>query len=332
MDFGPLMDPAVNAAFQNFSPAATPILARGEFLDSMPWYFILISLLFLGFSPKHGLRLAVLFGINSGLNEALKLALHMPRPYWVSPSVKAFSAHSSFGFPSGAAMTGAAIYGYIAWAIRRNWAIILCGILFIATSLARIFAGIHFALDVVGGWVIGALLLAAFLLAAPKVDRYSQTMSWPFRLAGMVLIAAVPILVVIPAYLSLGGWHLPPAWAELALQQTGARINPAQIRYAWGASGIVFGSLLGYELMRARGGWEPPSDLKRRTAVVLLGTGSVLLANQLLPLAWMFSGITTTVPQLASFLTMACVAFWLMGCLPLVAGRAGFGKRGGKLS
>jgi membrane-associated phospholipid phosphatase len=327
MDFGTLMDPAVNAAFQNFSPAATPMLAQGEFLDSMPWYLLLISLLFLGYSPNHGLQLAVLFGINSGLNEATKLALHMPRPYWVSSSVKAFSAHSSFGFPSGAAMTGAVIYGYMALAIRRWWATLLCGILLLATSLARIFAGIHSPLDVVGGWIIGALLLLVFLLAAPKVESYSQTLTWQLRLAGIVLVAAVPILAVIPAYLSLGGWHLPPAWAELALLQTGSRINPAQIRYAWGASGIVLGSLLGYELMRAQGGWEPTADLKRRTAVVLVGTGSVLLANQLLPLAWSLSGISAMVPQLATFLSTACVAFWLMGCLPLIAGRAGFGKK-----
>jgi hypothetical protein len=64
MDLGLLMDPAANAAFQNLSPAATPMLARGEFLDSMPWYFMLSSLLFLGVNPKHGLRMAVLFGIK----------------------------------------------------------------------------------------------------------------------------------------------------------------------------------------------------------------------------------------------------------------------------
>jgi hypothetical protein len=285
--------------------------------------------MFFGYHPKHGLRLTVLFGINSGLNEALKLAAHMPRPYWVSLSVKAFSAHSSFGFPSGAAMTGTVIYGYMAWAVRRRWATLLCGILFLATSLVRIFAGIHFPLDIIGGWIFGALLLMAFLLAAPKVEELAQTLTWPARLAGIVLVAAVPILVVIPAYLSLSGWHLPPAWAELALQQTGARINPAQIRYAWGASGIVLGSLLGYELMLSLGGWETPANLKQRTAVVLVGTGSVLIVNQVLPLAWSLSGIAAMMPQLATFLSMAGVAFWLTGCLPLIAGRAGIGRKEG---
>ncbi len=327
MDFGLLMDPAVNAASQNFSPAATQILTQGEFLDSMPWYFILISLLFLGYHPKHGIRLAVLFGINSGLNEALKLAAHMPRPYWVSSSVKAFSAHSSFGFPSGAAMSGVAVYGYIAWAVRRWWIALICVLLLLAASLVRIFAGIHFPLDIVGAWIIGALLLVAFLLAAPKIEGLAHTLTWPYRLAGIVLVAAVPIIVVIPPFLSLAGWQLPQAWAELALQQTGAEINPAQIRFAWGGSGIILGSLLGYELMLWRGGWEPPADLIQRSAVVLVGTASVLLANQVIPLILSLSGIAATMPPMSTFLSMAGVTFWLAGCLPLVARRAGFGKK-----
>ena len=104
LDFGRLLDPGINIAVQSFSPAVTAFFTRGEFLDSMPWYFLIISF---GLHPRYGVRLATLFGLNVGLNEAVKLAGHMPRPYWVSAGVEAFSSHSSFGFPSGAAMYGA---------------------------------------------------------------------------------------------------------------------------------------------------------------------------------------------------------------------------------
>jgi hypothetical protein len=91
-----LMDPGINVAFQQFSPALTSFFTQGEFLDSMPWYFLLISLITFGLHPRYGVRLAMLFGLNSGLNEAVKLACRLPRPYWVSAAVKGFSAHSSF--------------------------------------------------------------------------------------------------------------------------------------------------------------------------------------------------------------------------------------------
>jgi membrane-associated phospholipid phosphatase len=318
------MDPGIIGAVQNFSPPITSFFAQGLFLDSMPWYFLVISVITFGLHPRYGVRLATLFGLNVGLNEAAKLALHMPRPYWVSAAVKAFSAQSSFGFPSGAAMSGMVMYGYIATAVRRWWVILLCVILLLVTSLARIVAGIHFLLDILGGWLFGILLLLVFLLAMPKAEEYAGRLRWPSRLALSALVAAVPVLLVVPAWLSLGGWQVPDAWIALARQQTGAAINPASIQFAYGAAGIIFGSLIGYEFLRSRGGWCPPADRKQRAAVVATGTLSVLLANAALPVVWVSLHIAALSPPLVPFLSMAGVSFWLMGCVPSLAAKAGF--------
>ena len=326
MDFGLLMDPGINIAVQNFSPPVTAFFTRGEFLDSMPWYFLIISVISFGLHPRYGVRLATLFGLNVGLNEAAKLACHMPRPYWVSAAVTGFSAHSSFGFPSGAAMSGAVMYGYIAVQVRRCPVVIVCGILLLATSLVRIFSGIHFLLDIFGGWILGFFLLAVFLLAAPKAEEYAGRLSRPARLALFVFVSAIPILLVVPAYVSLGGWQVPAPWIEFARQQTGTVIHPDRIQYAWGAAGIIFGSLFGYEFLKSRGGWNPPADLKRRAGVVFAGTISVLLVNVAIPNVWMYLGIKALSPQLAVFLSMAVVTFWLMAGVPTLAAKAGFTK------
>ena len=324
MEFGLLMDPGINIAVQNFSPAVTVFFTRGEFLDSMPWYFLIISIITFGLHPRYGVRLAALFGLNVGLNEAAKLACHMPRPYWVSAAVTAFSAHSSFGFPSGAAMSGAVMYGYIALQVRRYQIVIICCILFLVSSMVRIFSGIHFFTDILGGWILGFLLLAVFLLAAPKAEEYVGQLSRPARLAFFVIVSAIPILLVVPAYVSLGGWQVPAPWIELARQQTGAVIHPVRIQFAWGAAGIILGSLTGYEYLLSRGGWSPPADWKRRAGVVLAGTISVLLLNAAIPSVWVFLGITALLPPLAVFLSMAGVTFWLVAGVPSLAAKAGY--------
>jgi membrane-associated phospholipid phosphatase len=324
MDFGFLMDPGINSAVQNFSPPVTSFLAQGVFLDSMPWYFLIISIITFGLHPRYGVRLATLFGMNIGLNEAAKLAFHMPRPYWVSTAVRAFSTQSSFGFPSGAAMSGMVMYGYIAAAVRRWWVILLCGILLFATSIARIAAGIHFLLDILGGWLFGIILLAVFLLAVPKAEEYAGRLSRPARTALVVLVSAIPVLLVVPAFLSPGGWQVPEAWITLARQQTGAVIKPASIQFAYGASGVILGSLAGYEFLSSRGGWSPPADRKQRAGVFAAGTLSVLLVNAALPGVWVSLGIATLSPPLATFLSMAGVSLWLMAGVPSVAAKAGF--------
>ena len=320
-----LMDPGHVAAIQNLVPPVTAFFGRFDFLDSMPWYFIVISFLTLGLHPRYGVRLAMLFGLNSGLNEAIKLACHLPRPYWVSAAVTAYSSGSSFGLPSGAAMYGAAMYGYIAAVIRKWWVVLVCIALLLTAGISRFLLGIHFVLDVLGGWIFGLLLLVVFLLAMPRAEAFTARLSRPSRIALFVAVAAVPLLLVIPPYLSLAGWQLPAAWAALALQQTGSLIDPpVRIQYAYGASGIIIGSLCGYEYLRSYGGWNPPRALKRRVMVLVLGTLSALVVNEGIPVVWDIIGLTAVIPHLATFLSMAVVTFWLMACVPLLANKAGF--------
>ncbi len=324
MDYGLLMDPGINAAVQHFSAPLTSFFVQFLVLDSMPWYLLVISVITFGLHPRYGVRLTTLFGINDGFNEALKLAFHMPRPYWVAESVRAYSAQSSFGFPSGAAMYGMALYGYIAAVIRRFWAYILCGILLLLTSLARIFAGIHFVLDILGGWFFGIVILILFLLVWPKVEEFAARLSLPGRLLLYAGISAVPLLLVYPAFLSLGSWQLPGAWADLAIRQTGSAVDPAHNLYASYSAGLIFGGLTGYDFLTSRGGWNPPEDWKRRAAVVISGTLSVLCIAALLPVLLVALGIAAFSDPLAGFLSMAGTTFWLMAVVPSLSKSAGF--------
>lgn len=319
-----MMDPGINVAVQHISPALTHFASLGEFLDSTPWYLLIISVIYLGLHPRLGIRLAVLFGLTAGINEALKLACHLPRPYWVSPAVQVFSDHSSFGFPSGAAMYGAVIYGYIASMVQRWWAVLACALLLISTSLVRVFVGVHFVMDIFGGLIFGFLLLLFFFLAEPWIERYAGTLSLFGRCVGIILLAAIPLLLVIPAYLSLGDWQVPASWIMIAYQQTGTEINPVSIQYAWGATGIILGSLAGYEVLLSYGGWAPPVDPLKRSVVILAGTVSVLLLNELIIVVRSVPDLPVPFDQGAHVLSMAIVLFWLTCCVPLIARRAGF--------
>jgi len=321
-----LMDPGIIAAVQNFSPGLTIGMTKGEILDTMPWYLLVFSLITFGLHPRFGMRLATLFGINVGLNEAVKLAFHLPRPYWVSDVVSAASAHSSFGFPSGAAQYGIVVYGYIAVTIRRFWVVLLCIILLLLTSFVRIFSGIHFFLDMIGGWIIGLLLLSAFLLLVPKVEEYAPRLSRPVRIALIFLVSTIPLILAIPGLLSLDDWQIPTLWLELAKMQTGKVIHPDMIQFSCGAAGIILGSLLGYEFLSSQGGWNPPEERKIRILVVIVGTIAVLLFNALLQTGFKGIGFTSVSPLLETFLRMTVVLFWLIGCVPLLAKKAGYSE------
>jgi membrane-associated phospholipid phosphatase len=319
-----LMDPGINSAAQNLSPVLTTLIAEGRFLDTTVIYLLVIAALYLGFHPRDGIRLAVLFGITAGINEALKLAFHLPRPYWVSNAVKAYAAHSSFGFPSGAAMGSAVMYGYISLVVRRWWVFVICGILLVWTVLARIFAGVHFLLDIIGGLLFGSLILILSLQAFQRIETWAGSLSLRARILGIFLVSLFPLIVVIPAYFSLASWQVPSSWAVTAMEQTGQVLNPVHIGYAWTATGILLGSLLGYQCLLMRGGWSPPASLVKRCIVVAVGMKSILIMDTWVPEVLRIPGHATFPPELCDLGSMTLICFWITACIPLIAQWAGF--------
>jgi membrane-associated phospholipid phosphatase len=319
-----LMDPGINIAAQNISPALTMLIAAGHILDTTAVYLLVIAALYLGFHPRHGIRLAVLFGITAGINEALKLVFHLPRPYWVSNAVKAYATLSSFGFPSGGAVGNVVMYGYIAMVVRRWWVFGICGILFAWTVLARIFAGVHFLLDIIGELLFGSLILILSLQAFPKIETWAGGLSVRARILGIFLVSLFPLIVVIPAYFALAGWQVPLSRVVTAMEQTGQVLNPVQIGYAWTATGILLGSLLGYQCLLMRGGWSPPADPVRRCIVVAAGMVSILITNSLVPGILQMSGLMQFPPGLCDLVSMTLICFWITAGIPLIASCAGF--------
>lgn len=93
-----------------------------------------------------------------------KYALFRPRPDFIT-EVTAFSP----SFPSGHATGATAVYGFLAYIIMRGrhrmeerfelayWAAVMA----LLIGFSRVFLGVHYASDVVAGWLVGLLWLLA---------------------------------------------------------------------------------------------------------------------------------------------------------------------------
>lgn len=91
------------------------------------------------------------------LNAFIKELFHIPRP-----SIEHLMQAEGWSFPSGHAQMAMVLWGWLAWEIHRRWAYWTAGVLIVAIAASRVYLGVHYPQDVLGGILIGFLTLVAF--------------------------------------------------------------------------------------------------------------------------------------------------------------------------
>ncbi|MEV7341027.1 phosphatase PAP2 family protein [Streptomyces sp. NPDC093544] len=112
--------------------------------------------------------------LGTVVQQGLKAAIGRERPVWPDP---VDSAHYA-AFPSGHAMTATVVCGLLLWLLHlydagdtlRRTALALAVVSVVGVGLTRVWLGVHWPSDVVGGWLLGALMVA---LAVASYERWA---------------------------------------------------------------------------------------------------------------------------------------------------------------
>ncbi|MEU8932423.1 phosphatase PAP2 family protein [Streptomyces sp. NPDC048409] len=118
---------------------------------------------------RTALWLAVTCALGTIAQQTLKAAVGRPRPEWHDPVASADYA----AFPSGHTMTATVVCGLLLWLLHRcgtgralrRTALIAAGLSVAGVGLTRVWLGVHWPSDVLGGWLLGSLVVALAVLA-----------------------------------------------------------------------------------------------------------------------------------------------------------------------
>ena len=154
------------------SDFATPI---AKFITNFGGAIFLITLtvilVILIKNKKIGLSIFSNLIIITVLNQLLKRILQRPRP-----TEFRIIEETGYSFPSGHSMVSMAFYGYLIYLIYKyvenkyvKWtSIVLLSILICSIGVSRIYLGVHYTSDVLGGFLVSISYLILFISTVNK--------------------------------------------------------------------------------------------------------------------------------------------------------------------
>jgi membrane-associated phospholipid phosphatase len=291
------------------------------FLGSENFFFLILPLVYWSIDAAIGLQVAFVLVTSNAANSIFKVVFAAPRPFWVSSEVRAMSVETSFGVPSGHAQNAIAMWGIMAyglgkhlarhWAKRLAWVIAILLTLFI--GLSRLYLGMHFIQDVLAGWLIGGLLLLAFVLLWNPVSAWILQRS----LMQQIGLAFVMSLIII----ALGAWNvdhlsgyvLSQEWMDNAVR-SGAAPDPISMENFLTSAGSFFGIAAGAAWIASRGGFQTAGPVEKRALRYVIGLIGILIL-------WMGLGeVFPRDPNLISYVLRyfryTLVGLWVMAGAP----------------
>ena len=122
-------------------------------------------------NKKIGITIPINLVLITIINQALKNILQRPRP-----TEFRIIEETGYSFPSGHSMVSMAFYGYLIYLVYKyvknkyiKWSIIvLLSILICTIGISRIYLGVHYTSDVLGGFLVSISYLILFISTVNK--------------------------------------------------------------------------------------------------------------------------------------------------------------------
>jgi membrane-associated phospholipid phosphatase len=284
-----------------------------SFLGTEDFFFLVLPLIYWCLDANLGLRVGFILITSNVVNNVFKLMFAGPRPYWVSDKVLPLSSESTFGVPSGHAQNAVSIWGIMASNVRKRWAWGAALTLAFLIGFSRWYLGMHFPHDVFLGWLLGGILLWAFMQFWDPVEAWLKQRTFGNQILIALIVSLIFIALGAVSVGRLDGYTFPEEWRHNALR-AGELPAPVSIENSITSAGTLFGLAVGAAWIAARGGYQTAGPVAKRALRYVIGLIGVVILW--MGLGAVFPDNADLISYLLRYVRYSLVGFWVSAGAP----------------
>ena len=285
-----------------------------SFLGTENFFLLVLPLLYWSVDARLGLQVGFILITSNYLNGVFKLFFAAPRPYWVSDQVIPLTAESTFGIPSGHAQNAVSVWGTIAASYRRSWIWVAAFALMFFIGFSRWYLGVHYSQDVLVGWLIGAILLWAFVRFWDPMEAWLRPKSLGTQVLLALIVSMLFIVLGVFIFNSLDGYTFPDEWRDNALRASDELPAPVSMEGFITSAGTFFGLAAGAAWIGSRGGYQTEGPLAKRALRFVIGLMGILILWRGLGLV--FPDNNDAISYALRYLRYSLVGLWVSAGAP----------------
>lgn len=210
------------------NPVLDQVFSLITHLGSEIVFMVLAVVMFWCVNKSQGLYLLSVGCLGTTVNQFLKLACRVPRPWVRDPGFtiveSARADATGYSFPSGHTQNAVGTFGCLAMGAKKNWLRIVLIVLAVLTSFSRMYLGVHTLSDVLVSAGIALLMVAAMHPLFKGLEEHPERGLW--ILLGLFLVNVLYVL-----YANL--WQFP------------ADVDPENLEHGVKNAAKLMGALLG---------------------------------------------------------------------------------------
>lgn len=177
-------------------PGLNEIMLAVTTLGEETAFLVAALIVFWCVDKKKGYFLMAVGFMGTIINQILKLACRVPRPWVLDPEFtileQAREAATGYSFPSGHTQSAVGTFGSLAVSMEQKWIRRMCVTLAVLVGFSRMYVGVHTPADV----LVGALCAVVLIFAFKRPVLNGQVRYMKLVIAVMLAMAVVFLLYV----------------------------------------------------------------------------------------------------------------------------------------